>query len=171
MAREDIRGRTRQTDEMRSQSVDYEREPMDVHIRLSMEEETDCMAVEDRDVRYESPWRRSELCWLCLRCCADEDDYLLMRPWRFSQDFDDQWRKIKCDWNTPHHRGGSQHSCSCALCSDCWLEKARDNRCPVCRVDITAWRMNAYAGPLHIRNCSKLMRLSKRRRVLKHQTD
>ena len=81
MAREDIRERTRQTDEMRSQSVDYEREPMDVHIRLSMEEETDCMAVEDVDVRYESPWRRSELCWLCLRCFADEDDYLESK-WR-----------------------------------------------------------------------------------------
>ena len=80
MAREDIRGRTRQTDEMRSQSVDYEREPMDVHIRLSMEEEPDCMAVEDIDVRYESPWRRGfrrlDRCWLCLRCFADEDDYL-----------------------------------------------------------------------------------------------
>ena len=163
MAREDIRERTRQTDEMRSQSVDYEREPMDVHIRLSMEEETDCMAVEDRDVRYESPWRRSELCWLCLRCFADEDDYL--------QDFDDQWRTIFCDENTPHHRGGSQHSCSCVLCSDCWLEKARDNRCPVCRVDITAWRMNTFACGLHIRNCLKFMRLSKCRRVLKHQTD
>ena len=70
-------------------SVDDEREPMDVHTRLSMEEETDCMAVEDVDVRYESRMRRSELCWLCLRCFADEDDDL--------QDFDDQWRKIKCN--------------------------------------------------------------------------
>ena len=142
MAREDIRERTRQTDEMRSQSVDDEREPMDghpnpwevwedirrriflqrdemretdcmevededvcykspepmdVHIRLSMEEETDCMAVEDVDVRHESRMRRSELRWLCLRCFAVKDDDL--------QDFDDQWRTLKCEWNARDHRG------------------------------------------------------------------
>ena len=105
MAREDVQWQKRQI--VRAEQIAWQ--------KRQIARETDCMAVEDVDVRYESPWRRSELCWLCLRCFADEDDDL--------QDFDDQWRKIKCDCNTPHHRGGSQHSCSCVLCSDCWLEK------------------------------------------------
>ena len=125
--------------------------------------ETDCMAVEDVHVRYESRRRRSELCMLCLRCFADEDDNL--------EDVDDQWRSIKCIPFTRDHRRGSEHSEYCELCNDCWLKQARDNRCPICRVDITAWRMNAFACELHMRKCLNFMRLSKRRRVLEHQTD
>ena len=36
------------------------------------------------------------------------------------------------------------HVCNCTLCSDCWLSKASDNKCPLCGANISRWRVRIF---------------------------
>ena len=99
--------------------------------------EREAMENECVDVRYDSVWFREGLCWLCLRHYADSSDE--------EQTIETMSRHCTGPWNRPRYWAGRRKpACECRLCVDCWFSKARDSSCPLCKADITSWRLTEF---------------------------
>ena len=60
------------------------------------------------------------------------------------------------------------HVCNCTLCSDCWLSKASDNKCPLCGANIARWRERNFFCRPDRGFFAGFLRQRKRRRVHDH---
>ena len=144
-------------------SDDHKQQAADTDSESAKWGETTRLRNEDTDVRYDSVWRREDLCWLCLRPFSDSSDE--------DQTFDMIGRACTGPWivcDAYHH--GEQPACECKLCVDCWRQ-ACDNRCPVCHANIFRFRLLdrvGFSGYKWSRGIRFLKR-SRRRQMLKRR--
>ena len=125
------------------------------------------MEQEDNDVRFDHfdsrAWRRfpEGACWLCRRPFSDSSDD--------EQTADMLGRARTGPWRRrPYWDGHQKPACQCTLCSDCWLSKASDNKCPPCRANITRWRVRDFFCRPDRGFFAGFLRQRKRRRVHDH---